>query len=33
MACKGGKKTIRAHSSDHESLENLLKLYLETCKY
>lgn len=24
---------LRAHSSDHESLENLLKLYLETCKY
>lgn len=24
---------LRAHSSDPESLENLLKLYLETCKY
>lgn len=24
---------LRAHSSDLESLENLLKLYLETCKY
>lgn len=24
---------LRAHSSDPESLVNLLKLYLETCKY
>lgn len=27
------KVCLRAHSSDPESLENLLKLYLETCKY
>ena len=24
---------LRAHSSDPESLVNLLKMYLETCKY
>lgn len=34
--CETNEKPIvclRAHSSDPESLVNLLKMYLETCKY